>query len=60
MTRDEAKDTIRKRGGKIVGSVSKKTDFVVVGTEAGSKAKTAVSLGVPILSEEELLKQLAK
>jgi len=58
FTRDEAKDLIRRAGGKIVSSVSKKTDYVLVGRDPGSKAKAAYELGVNILSEgqfQELL-----
>ena len=51
FTRDEAKEAITSRGGKAAGSVSKKTDYVVVGENAGSKAEKAESLGVPILDE---------
>ena len=47
FTRDEAKEAILARGGKAAGSVSKKTDFVVVGENAGSKADKAEQLGVP-------------
>ena len=50
-SRDEAKEEIQKRGGKVTGSVSKKTDYVVVGAEPGSKADDAAKLGVPILDE---------
>lgn len=53
MTRDEAKELIRKQGGKVSSSVSKKTDYVIVGSDAGSKAAAAVKLGVPQLSETE-------
>jgi DNA ligase (NAD+) len=59
MTRDEAKDTIRQRGGKISSSVSKKTDYVIIGSEPGSKAEQAEQLGVTQLSENEFLKLLA-
>lgn len=60
LPRDEAKEEIQKRGGKVTGSVSKKTDYVVVGTEPGSKAGDASKLGVPILSEADFLKLLQK
>ena len=53
MTRAEAKSRAESLGAKVAGSVSKKTDFVVVGAEAGSKAKKAEALGVPILKEDE-------
>jgi DNA ligase (NAD+) len=55
MTRDQARDLITRLGGRVTGSVSRKTDFVVVGEEAGSKAEDARRLGVPTLSEEEFL-----
>ena len=51
MTREEAKERITAAGGRVSSSVSKKTDFVVVGENAGSKADTALKLGVPILDE---------
>src|SRR3982751_6167141 len=51
FSRDEAKEAILGRGGKASGSVSKKTDFVVVGDNPGSKADNARKLGVPILDE---------
>ncbi len=57
-TRDEAKQLIEERGGKVTGSVSKKTDYVLAGTEAGSKLTKAAELGVNILSEEEFNKEL--
>jgi DNA ligase (NAD+) len=60
MTRDEAKDKIRKSGGSVSSSVSKKTSYVVVGSEPGSKASQADSLGVPKLSEEEFIKLIAR
>jgi DNA ligase (NAD+) len=59
-SRDEAKEEIQKRGGKVSGSVSKKTDYVVVGTEAGSKADEAARLGVDILDENTFLKLIEK
>jgi DNA ligase (NAD+) len=51
MTRDEAGEAVRQAGGKVTSSVSKKTDFVVAGENAGSKYDKAVELGVPILDE---------
>ena len=51
FSRDSAKEAIISRGGKAAGSVSKKTDYVVVGENAGSKADKAEELGVPILDE---------
>jgi len=51
FSRDEAKEAILSRGGKAAGSVSKKTDFVVVGENAGSKADKAQELGVRVLDE---------
>ncbi|MFT8788760.1 MAG: NAD-dependent DNA ligase LigA [Bifidobacterium psychraerophilum] len=53
FSRDSAKEAIIERGGKASGSVSKKTDYVVVGENAGSKAAKAESLGVPMLNEAQ-------
>ena len=52
FSRDQAKEAIIARGGKAASSVSKKTDFVVVGDSPGSKYDKAVSLKVPILDED--------
>jgi DNA ligase (NAD+) len=54
MTRDEAKDRIQQLGGKVTGSVSKKTDFVIFGEKAGSKLAKAQQLGVETLDEAAL------
>jgi DNA ligase (NAD+) len=59
-SRDEAKEAILARGGKAAGSVSKKTDYVVVGDNAGSKADKAEQLGVTILDEEGFVKLLSQ
>ncbi|MBS1148054.1 MAG: NAD-dependent ligase, partial [Proteobacteria bacterium] len=59
LTRDAAKEKIEAAGGKVAGSVSKKTDYVVAGEEAGSKLAKAQELGVPILDEAGLLALLA-
>lgn len=55
MTRSEAKAKALKSGAKVAGSVSNKTDFVIMGADAGSKAKIAQELGITILSEEDFL-----
>jgi DNA ligase (NAD+) len=59
LGRDEARDLIEKAGGKVSGSVSKKTDYVVAGEEAGSKLTKAQELGVPVLDEAGLRALLA-
>jgi DNA ligase (NAD+) len=58
-SRDEIAELIRARGGKVSGSVSKKTSFVLAGEEAGSKLEKARKLGVRVLSESEFRKMLA-
>lgn len=59
MTRDEAKRRIQQQGGKVTGSVSKKTSYLVVGTDPGSKAQKAEELEIEILDEEGLVKLLS-
>ena len=58
FTRDEVTDKIELFGGKVSGSVSKKTSYVVVGENAGSKEKKARELNIPILSEDEFLEMI--
>ncbi len=54
MGRDEAKDMVEAAGGKVAGSVSKKTDYLVAGAEAGSKLDKALALGVMVINEVQL------
>lgn len=58
MTRDDARQSIEERGGKVAGSVSKKTDFVVAGADPGSKLDAAQALGVTVLDEAEFLNMI--
>ncbi|MGH8244540.1 MAG: NAD-dependent DNA ligase LigA, partial [Steroidobacteraceae bacterium] len=60
MSRDEAGDLIRGKGGTVSGSVSKKTDFVVAGEDAGSKLRKATELGIAILGEDDFLKMIGR
>lgn len=60
MTRDEAADMIRAAGGKVAGSVSAKTSFVVAGEAAGSKLTRAQGLGISVIDEESLKKMIAE
>ena len=60
LKREEAAARIEAAGGKVSGSVSKKTDYVVAGDEAGSKLAKAEQLGVPIIDEPGLLKILGE
>ena len=60
FTRDEAKARIESLGGIVTGSVSKKTDVVIAGTDAGSKLTKAESLGIQIWNEETFLNTLSK
>ena len=53
FSRDSAKEAIISRGGRASGSVSKKTDWVVIGENAGTKAAKAEELGVPMLNEDQ-------
>jgi DNA ligase (NAD+) len=59
LSREEAKEKIEAAGGKVSGSVSKKTNYVVAGEEAGSKLTKAQELSIPIIDEAELLRLLS-
>jgi len=58
MKREEAAAIIEENGGKVSGSVSKKTSYLLCGSDAGSKLTKAESLGVPVVSLEELLNMI--
>jgi DNA ligase (NAD+) len=58
-SREEAGEIVQQHGGKVSGSVSKKTDYVVVGADPGSKYEKAKELGVTVLTESEFEKLLA-
>ena len=58
MSRDEAKKVIKEQGGEVVGSVSKNTDYVIAGEEAGSKLSKAQELGVAVLTEDDFKRML--
>ena len=59
LSRDQAKDLIEAVGGRVTASVSKKTDFVIAGAQAGSKLEKAQALGIEVLDEDGLRKLLA-
>jgi DNA ligase (NAD+) len=58
LSREEAKEALRKAGAAVTDSVSKKTDFLIVGKDAGSKLDKARKLGVKTLAEDEFVKML--
>ena len=58
LSRDEAKYLARSNGAKILSSVSKKTDFLIIGSKAGSKVEKAKSLGIKVLNERDFLKKI--
>jgi DNA ligase (NAD+) len=58
MSRDEARAAIEAKGHKVAGSVSKKTDYVVAGEDAGAKLDRARALGIPVLEEKEFIEKL--
>jgi DNA ligase (NAD+) len=59
-TRDEARELIEARGGRVNSSVSKKTDFVVAGEEAGSKLDKATALGITVIDEARFSRMIKK
>jgi DNA ligase (NAD+) len=58
LSREQAKELIEAQGAKVAGSVSRKTDYVVAGTEAGTKLAKAEELGITVLDEEGLRQML--
>ena len=60
MTREQAAERIEAAGGKVNGSVSKKTSYVVAGEEAGSKLDKARALEIPVLTEEKFIEMLGE
>ena len=58
MTREQAQDRVRELGGDVSSSVSKETDYVIVGSVPGSKYDKAQKLGVKIINEKEFLKMI--
>jgi DNA ligase (NAD+) len=58
LSRNEAKEKLERLGAKVTGSVSKNTDMLIAGEDAGSKLEKAQSLGVPVMNEQELVDQL--
>ena len=58
LSRDQAKDIIKKNGGKASSSVSKNTDYILAGSEAGSKLETAQRLEVKVIDEDKLIKMV--
>jgi len=59
LSRDQAKDLLERAGAKVAGSVSKKTDYVVAGADAGSKLTKAEELGIAVIDEQAMLDLLA-
>jgi DNA ligase (NAD+) len=59
LSREEAKRRIEAAGGKVLASVTRKTSFVVVGEEPGSKLEKALSMGIPVIDEERLLSMIS-